>query len=508
VWKAPRRAGCPNLVSPRGHRIRYIAFRIPLLAAIATLALVPGLAAGATVVTTTTPWALTGLSPNGIAIDASAVGLALPGLAAGQDPGPVNRAQHRDILIASDMWARTPRIMGMALNFTDIIGVPGLDVSNASQTLDQARSAVLASGGAWNDDVTCNAPAEWSKKIWAYTTAVGTAQYVQAWGGAFNAVNWDVVQVQFSWPPRPSTLQGTDFLVTLNDGTTVVPDNATVGPNFEYNEGTTVVLNGPALGNRLPKSDPGARYPVSVKVVADATPLQLVGSKGRLASAVGLTGTNDRTPYDDQPADPTKWTGPRMIAAKITRMSTAGEGGPLLLANGKLPNDGVAIFGAANAQYRVRIATLGGAFSPDGLRAMYPNEYRSFFQLVARTKAGRLVRIIKSNHRYLIDGEPITVVGIAERTMKARPDRWNQCLQDDSENQIDIVLKGSKAGMRKLVAVRVPAKGNGYKPLYNDGGPGSTPAPGTRYTAPSPRQTMRLINGLDNPLQATFIRRR
>jgi hypothetical protein len=27
-----------------------------------------------------------------------------------------------------------------------------------------------------------------------------------------------------------------------------------------------------------------------------------------------------------------------------------------------------------------------------------------------------------------------------------------------------------------------------------------------RYTAPSPRQTMRLINGLDNPLQTTFIR--
>lgn len=436
------------------------------------------------------------------------IGLALPLLASAQGPGPVNRAQHRDILIASDMWATTPRIMGVSLNFTDIIGVPGLDVSNKNQTLAEARAAVLSAGGAWNDDVTCSAAADWSTKPWAYTTAVGTTQYTQAWGAAFNAVNWDVVQVQFSWPPRPSTLQGTDFQVTLNDGTTVVPDNATVGPNFEYNEGTTVVMNGPTLGNRLPKSDPGARYPVAVKVLADATPLQLVGPKGRLVSAVGLAGTNDRTPYDDQPADPAKWTGPRMIAAKITRMSTAGEGGPALLASGKLPNDGVAIFGSAKARYRVRIATLGGAFSPDGLRAMYPNEYRSFFQLVARTKAGRLIPIIRSNHRYLVDDEPITVVGIAERTVKARPGQWNQCLQDDSENQTDIILTGSEAGMRKLVAVRVPAQGNGYKPLYNDGGPGSTPTLGTRYTAPSPRQTMRLINGLDNPLQTTFITRR
>ncbi len=442
------------------------------------------------------------------AIALAGIGLTLPGVAIAQTGGLVGRAQHRDILIASDMWAKTPGIMGVSLNFTDIIGVPGLNTSDKTQTLAGARELVLNAGGAWNDNVTCADPADWAKTIWAYTTAIGTAQYIQAWGDGFPAEKLDVVQVQFSWPPRPSTLNGSDFEVTLNDGTQVVPANATVGPNFEYNEGTTVVLNDAVLGNRLPKSDPGALYPVSVKVIADSTPLQLVGPKGRLVSAVGLMGTNDRTPYDDRPADPTKWTGPRMIAAKITRMSTAGEGGPKVLANGLLPNDGVAIFGATRAQYRVRIATLGGAFSPDGLRAMYPNEYRSFFQLIARTAAGRLVPIIKANHTYVVDGEPITVVGIADRTMKAPPTKYNQCLQDDSENQIDIVLKGSEAAMRTLVAVRIPAQGNGYKPLYNDGGPGATPALGTRYTAPGPRQTMRLINGLDNPMQTTFIKRR
>ncbi len=137
---------------------------------------------------------------------------------------------------------------------------------------------------------------------------------------------------------------------------------------------------------------------------------------------------------------------------------------------------------------------------------MYPNQYRKFFQLVARSQSGKLVSLINANQEYLIDGEPITVVGIADRTIKATPDQFNECLQDDSENQIDIVLKGSEAAMRKLIAVKIPAQGNGYHPLYNDGGPGSTPTDGVRYTAPGPRQTMHLINGLDDPLQATFVR--
>jgi hypothetical protein len=104
---------------------------------------------------------------------------------------------------------------------------------------------------------------------------------------------------------------------------------------------------------------------------------------------------------------------------------------------------------------------------------------------VARSAAGKLVPLIKANHEYLVDGEPITVVGIADRTVKATPAQFNKCLQDDSENQIDIVLKGSEAAMRKLIAVRLPAQGNGYRPLYNDGGPGSTPQAGVRYTAPT-----------------------
>ena len=440
----------------------------------------------------------------------TALVLAAPAAAQTDDYGPVGQAQHRDILIASDMWSKTPGIMGISLNFADIIAAPGLDTSaKANQSYADARAAVLNAGGAWNDNVTCVRHSKWRTKPWAFTTTIGFAQYLSAWGEKYAYPNMDVVQVQFSWPPRPSTLNGSDFAVTLNDGT-VITDvrNASVGPNFEYNEGTTVVLNDERFANRRPKSDPTAIYPVSVTIIADDTPLQLVGSKGRLVSAIDMTGTNNRTPYDTQSSDPTTWTGPRMIAAKLTHMSTKGEGGPRILSGGLLPNDGVAIFGAADAQYRVRIATIGGAFSPNGLNAMYPNEYRKFFQLVARSESGKLIPLMQANQEYLIDGEPITVVGIADRTIKATPKQYNECLQDDSENQIDIVLKGSEAAMRKLIAVKIPAQGNGYHPLYNDGGPGATPTAGQSYTAPGPRQTMRLINGLDNPLQATFVRRR
>jgi hypothetical protein len=62
--------------------------------------------------------------------------------------------------------------------------------------------------------------------------------------------------------------------VTLNNGSVITPNNASVGPNFEYNEGTTVVLNSNLLGNRLPKSNPAAIYPVAVRIVADTRPLR------------------------------------------------------------------------------------------------------------------------------------------------------------------------------------------------------------------------------------------
>ena len=144
-----------------------------------------------------------------ILLAVAALALAAPVAAQAQaeppEYGPVGKAQHRDILIASDMWSKTPGIMGISLNFADIIAAPDLDSSvKANQSYADARAAVLKAGGAWNDNVTCVAHRRWRTKPWAFTTTIGFAQYLSAWGEKYAYPNMDVVQVQFSWPPRPS----------------------------------------------------------------------------------------------------------------------------------------------------------------------------------------------------------------------------------------------------------------------------------------------------------------
>ena len=408
------------------------------------------------------------------------------------DDGPsIAPILKRDILVGADMWDTKPRLMSLTLNFEGIIGIP--DADNPDFTI--ARAAVEAAGGAWNAVSTCSTtPTQIS-----HTTAVSPAQYYSVTGihGEF----LDVVQVQTSWPVRPSTLDGTDFKITLNDGSIVDPVAAGIVPNFEYNERSVLILNG-EFGNRYPKSDSRSRYPVKVEVVRDATPLQLVGPGGKLASAVGMTITNDKTPYDDQPDDPTLWTGPRVIAAKMTRMSTLGENGPVPLKRGLLPNDGVSMYGEKRAQFRMRMLTVGGAFSPDGIFGVHPGDYRKYFRLVAIENDGTRIPLVEPGITYYVDGHPIRVEGLADLGVKK--DTYDDCYQEDSENQIDIILSGSVKAANRIKVLQIPAKGNGYSPLYNDGGPGNNPVPGVRYTAPSPRHSVQIIDGLRDPMRVTY----
>ena len=399
-----------------------------------------------------------------------------------------------DVIIGADMWDTVPRIMSLTLNFTDIIGVPGADSKDEAT----AKAAVVAAGGAWSE-IAAKACSTKPTQV-SHTTAVTPEQYYGVTGIA-GVHNTDVVQVQTSWPALPSTLDGSDFKVTLNDGTIATAISAGVMPNFEYNERSVLILNG-EFGNRLPKSDPAVKYPVKVEIVADATPLQLVGPRGRLVSAVGMTMTNDKTPYDTQPADPTLWTGPRVIAAKITHMSTLGEGGPEPVSKNLLPNDGITIFGKKAAEFRVRMLTVGGALSPNGVRGLYPADYRNYFRLVARDRKGKLIPLVNAGQEYLIDGQPITVVGLADLGKKAKT--YDECYQEDSENQIDIILSGSAKAAKSIAFLDIPADGGGYLPLYNDGGPGKNPTPGVVYTAKSPRHTVSVMNGLVDPMRTTY----
>jgi hypothetical protein len=384
-----------------------------------------------------------------------------------------------DALGNADYWEDEPQILGAGLGFTDIIGVPGL----SSSDLDTQRMAVLDAGGAWNI-VTTTATSIAQR---AYTSAVSPS-------GVANTYGWQVqycdgLPIEFSWPVRPSTVDGRDFRVHLNDGTVVTPLVASVNPNLEYNERSTVVIFG-GFGNRKAPGEPGARYPVLFEIVPDDTPMELIGPGGQVVSAVGLTfgdGTTPRTAYNPG-------NGPTLAAAKLSRMSVEGEGGPPPFSS-TFPNDGVALYGDA-AEYRLRVLTTGG-FSPDGVRSVYPTEFSRYFRVLAIDAQGQNHWIEEAGREYAIDGGTLTVLGLAD--LGLAQESYDDAYIEDHDNQIDIVISGDESAVRAIRMVELPGSG-GYSPMYNPGGPGNDPEPGTVYTQPSPLIQQPVTIALDNPM--------
>jgi len=384
-----------------------------------------------------------------------------------------------DVLEAADYWEDEPQILGAGLGFTDIIGVPGL----SSSDLDTQRMAVLDAGGAWNI-VTTTATSIAQR---AYTSAVSPS-------GVANTYGWQVqycdgLPIEFSWPVRPSTVDGRDFRVHLNDGTVVTPLVASVNPNLEYNERSTVVIFG-GFGNRKAPGEPGARYPVLFEIVPDDTPMELIGPGGQVVSAVGLTfgdGTTPRTAYNPG-------NGPTLAAAKLSRMSVEGEGGPPPFSS-TFPNDGVALYGDA-AEYRLRVLTTGG-FSPDGVRSVYPTEFSRYFRVLAVDARGQNHWIEETGREYAIDGGTLTVLGLADLGLAQAS--YDDAYIEDHDNQIDIVISGDESAVRAIRLVELPGSG-GYSPMYNPGGPGNDPEPGTVYTQPSPLIQQPVTIALDDPM--------
>lgn len=419
----------------------------------------------------------------------SVVALAAAAGADGQMSNPVYESLRTDVIVNADMWATKPGMLAAGLGFVKIIGVPNADSTDPAV----AQAAVQAMGGAFNVGLACASTPTPPQR--ALTSAVSPSQ--AAMTGA-PVVFGAGLPVEFTWPVRPSTVDPADFRVTLNDGSVVTPLTAAVNPNYEYNERSTVVLFGP-FGNSLPSSDPNGRFVTKVEVVGDATPMQLVGPRGRLVTAVGMSATKSTSPYDVQPADPAQWTGPRLTGGKISRMSTAGEGAPVFF-QALLPNDGVALYGS-RAKFRVRVLTTGG-FSPDGIRSLYPTDYRNFFQVIAVSRSGRRVGLVTPGRTYRIDGYPLRVVGLAD--LGPKQDSYDACYAEDHDNQIDIILDGDIRAANRVRFVRIPAMGNGYHPLYNPGGPGQTPVAGVRYTAPGPRYLQPIVNALSDPMTTTF----
>jgi len=239
--------------------------------------------------------------------------------------------------------------------------------------------------------------------------------------------------VEFSWPVLPTTVDGSDFEVTLNTGEKVIADGASITPNLEYNERSTVVIVSNKFGNRLEPGTPGAIYPVKLRIVKDSTPLTLVGPGGRKKVAVGLSHGNGKKPMTGY------YSGPTLCAAKLSVLSTVGEGGPAFFAGGYTPNDGAALYGS-NAQYRLRVLTTGG-FSPDGVRSLYPTEYSSFFQIEVKDLDGRSVLLTETNKTYSLRAGSIQILGLADLSVaqSSYDDSWrSSVLSGNQHNLMDL----------------------------------------------------------------------
>lgn len=415
-----------------------------------------------------------------------------PAGASAEEPTATSQLLKKNVLVGADMWTWKPQMLAGGYGFNGILGVPGLD---GDPTLEEARAAVRGIGGAWLDDLACKA----EPTLGDYSSAASPSGIAFPYGRPVE--HGDGLPIEFSWPVLPGTVDPADFLITKSNGEKVVPEAAALYPNFEYNERSTVVLVGD-FGNTLPSSDPAQVFPTRIEVVAgDDTPLTLIGKsrKGKLrkVSAVGMRSTPEQSPYDEY-SKPSERHGPNLTAAKLTRMSTVGESAPPLFRT-VLPNDGKSLYGK-RAKFRLRMLTTGG-FSPDGIRGVRPNEFERYFQLVARAPNGRKVVIRKQRRTYRIGKGWLRVIGLAELGRKERP--FDQCYQEDHDNQIDVIINGTAGAVRRIRLLKLPGTGR-YSPMYNPGGPGTTPQPGVRHTNPSPpiKQPVRI--DLKNRMRVTY----
>jgi hypothetical protein len=398
-----------------------------------------------------------------------------------------------DRLIDADYWQEEPAILAAGLGFTDINGVAGL--GEPGQSLEDIEALVRAAGGGWHV-VSSDADPD-QVPLRARTSAVSLSGTVISFG--FPSPSGDGLPIVFSHPVLASTVQREDILVRLNTGRSVTPDNISVMPNMEYNERSTLVVNGD-FGNRLSPDDPGAIFPVQIEVVDE---LMLVTPHG-LFNARGLVFGEGATPLTAY----LPGSGPRLCAAKLTLADAgiAGEGGAVGLQDASFPNDVRALYGA-EADFRLRVLTTGG-FSPNGIRSLYPDEFASFFRVGVRP-----ANVDGSDYDNLIwlttvdeDVEipefgSLRVLGLADLGIKL--DHYDDTYIEDHDNQIDIVLAGSRAAAERVAVVHIPASGD-YLPFYNPGGPGNSPDPETIYSQPGPEQYQPVTVALEDPMQVSY----
>jgi hypothetical protein len=420
-------------------------------------------------------WAALGATLVSIAL------VALVGPQAQLEIGPIAQL-HNGELVAADYWADEPMILSAGLGFDNIVGIPVPEL-----TKENVREA----GGSWYGSVTCPNGEEPAPVDYTSTSSSdGVSQFFKG----FSEYD-DGLPIVFSWPVGSETVDLTDFQFTLNTGEVVFANSVGMWPNWELNERNTVVVFGD-FGNRGLSSEADAVFPVRLDIVADDTPLLLIGPGGQEFNAVGLSWTTDATPYD---------SGPALVGAKLNFVGEEpiGEGGLPLVGStiGMMPNDEFSLYDEGD--FRIRVLTTGG-FSPDGVTGLQPNMYEDFFRVHVNGADGETVLLEEVGVEYAVAGGTLRVVGLSDLGKRENPDEgiyYGDCYSEDRDNYIDIILVGDEEAARNITFVEIPSLEGGYRAFYNPGGPGPEPFEGVRYTAPGPPDMEPVIIALDDPMR-------
>lgn len=394
-------------------------------------------------------------------------------------------------LIGADYWSDQPEILSAGMGFCDIVGVTGDALTQ--ELVEQA-------GGTWLSDIGCNPDDIGLFTATSLQSQVGVIYILQTPYGELKdgAIGLDGLPIVFSWPVVTSTISLTDFQFTLNTGEIVTPLAASSAPNLENNERNCVVVFA-EFGNKLPSNHPDSRFPVKCEIVADETPLMLVGPNNQMVSAVGLTWETTTSPYDDN-------NGPRLVGAKLNYVGnqSVGEGisNPIFNNNWTaFPNDEFALYGGGD--FRLRMLTTGG-FSPDGVRGVLPTDYEKFFRIHATGTDGSTVLLEEVGVDYQVMGGTLRVVGLSDLgRVEGNGIEYGDCYTEDRDNYIDIILVGDDEAARNITFLEIPSLAGGYSAFYNPGGPGTTPFSGEAYSEPGPPDLEPVIIALDNPMRVS-----
>ncbi len=397
-------------------------------------------------------------------------------------------------LVEADYWDTIPRILSAGMGFADIGGINAPALTEA---------VVQQAGGAWLSDINCDTTNTGFFTSSATQQQLGLLYVMQTPYGPLKdgSIGLDGLPIVFSWPVLTNTIDLTDFQFTLNTGEVLTPMAASSQPNWENNERNCVVVWND-WGNKLPSSDPNARFPVRLDIVADETPLTLVGPNGQLVSAVGLSWETTTSPYDLN-------NGPKLVGAKLNYVGDRpmGEGVSNSFAaqilNGVIsPNSEFDLYGGGD--FRLRILTTGG-FSPDGVRPVLPTDYETFFRIHVRGANNDTVLMVQDSVDYQVLGGTLRVIGLSDLGAAEGGDIvYGDCYTEDRDNYIDIILVGDTVAARNILFLEIPSLEGGYAPFYNPGGPGTTPFPGETYTQPGPRDLEPVIIALDDPMRVSF----